>query len=193
MRQDQARATVKELPRVLDTEGLAAGCNFPQHGGYLRAISNSSGSSVLSFCMAMSAMGPRITTGRLKLAVGRRRSGSGKLRARAELAAPRAPAPLLEVPAGLGLIQGSGAHCHLQWGSPGADVPWVSLGDGDSAPVPTFLQDHPLIGRVVALLGEGRQVLAALPQHFLGSPQAPQLPELGPCPGGVGTRCSFHR
>lgn len=44
----------------------------PQRGGHLRAISNSSGSSVLSFCMTMSAMGPRITTGRLKLAVGRR-------------------------------------------------------------------------------------------------------------------------
>lgn len=41
--------------------------------GHLRAISNSSGSSRLSFCTAMSAMGPRITTGRLKLAVGGQR------------------------------------------------------------------------------------------------------------------------
>lgn len=61
----------------------------PWCGGHLRAISNSSGSSVLSFCMAMSAMGPRITTGRLKLAVGRRQTGSGRLGTRAELAAPR--------------------------------------------------------------------------------------------------------
>lgn len=70
----------------------------------------------------------------------------------------------------------------------------MALGDGDTALVPTFLQDHALVGRVVALLCEGRQVLPALPQHLLGSPQAAQLPELGPCPGGVGPRRGFqHR
>lgn len=65
---------------------------------------------------------------------------------------------------------------------------------GDTALVPTFLQGHPLVWRVVALLCEGRQVLPALPQHLLGTPQAPQLPKLGPCPRGVGTRRGFqHR
>lgn len=85
----------------------------PRHGGHLRAISNSSGSSVLSFCMAMSAMGPRITTGRLNLAVGAGQISSGSLGGRAEPAAPSPPAPLLEVPVGLGLprsSQDSGAH-----------------------------------------------------------------------------------
>jgi len=93
----------EELPQVPDTEGPAAGYDFSQQGWHLRAISNSSGSSVLSFCMAISAMGPRITTGRLKLAAGRRQPGSGRLGARAELTAPRRPAPLLEVPGGLRL------------------------------------------------------------------------------------------
>lgn len=57
----------------------AAKCNSSHCGGHLRAISKSSGCSVLSFCMAMSVMGPRITTGRLKLAGGRRQSSSGGL------------------------------------------------------------------------------------------------------------------
>lgn len=35
IRQDEDRATGKELPQVLDTESLAAGCNFPTAWGAL--------------------------------------------------------------------------------------------------------------------------------------------------------------
>ena len=40
--------------------------------GFLPAISNLSGISAVNFCIAMSATGPSITTGRLKLAEGQR-------------------------------------------------------------------------------------------------------------------------
>lgn len=74
MRQDWTELQI-ELPQALGSEAPADGTDFPAGWGHLRAISNSSGSSMLSFCMAMSAMGPRITTGRLKLAVGRGQTG----------------------------------------------------------------------------------------------------------------------
>lgn len=81
-------------------------------------------------------------------------------------------------------LQKRGAHQHAQQGSPRTNVPEM----GQAVLVPTFLEDHPLIWWVAPLLCEGRQVLPALPQHLLGSPQAPQLPKLSPCPGRVGTR-----
>lgn len=98
--------------------------------GHLRAISNSSGNSLLSFCTAMSAMGPRITTGRLKLAVGGQRY-SGWVGARAELPAPEYPAPLLSVPTGLQLallLPGEGGPSASAAGQPQDQCPQSGSG-----------------------------------------------------------------
>lgn len=154
---------------------------------HLRAISNSLGSSLLSFCTAMSAMGPRITTGRLKLAMGGQMC-SGWLGARAELPAPRPTPHGTHRPATRPAPSRRGGPSASTEGSPRTNIPKVS----QAVLVPTFLEDHPLIWWVAPLLCEGGQVLPALPQHLLGSPQAPQLPKLSPCPGGVGTRRGFQ-
>lgn len=118
-------------PKVKNSHGVwLLDVIFSPVWGHLRAISNSSGNSLLSFCTAMSAMGPRITTGRLKLAVGGQRY-SGWVGARAELPAPEHPAPLLSVPTGLQLallLPGEGGPSASAAGQPQDQCPQSGSG-----------------------------------------------------------------